>query len=172
VAEKGNGTVVAAIIAATAAVLTTVIAQPYTQKRWIEPLTCDRKFEFTAPTNGQRIQGQGGVVVIGKTCGYDKDTDHAWIFELDPEDDPTYYSVSDQAISGREWALFDGPIGDEGDGKKKYTLVVFNADQSCNQILVDMIAKGKGETSFKQPPDGCKAEDTRDIIVTYPKDKG
>jgi hypothetical protein len=166
--EKDNKAVVAAVIAAFAALGGAILSQPYFQQKLIEPRFCDRKFEFRAPVTGQPISGNTGVVVIGKTCGYDAREDHGWLFDFDPEDG-TYYSVSDRPLGGREWALFDGPLGDPGDNRKKYSLVVFQADESCNRTLLEQIAKGDGETAFQQPPAGCTEEDRRDIIVSYPK---
>jgi hypothetical protein len=164
--EKDNKAVIAAIIAAVAAISGAVISQPYFQQKLIEPHFCDRKFEFQAPTTGQPIDGSIGVVVIGKTCGYDAEDDRGWIFDFDPED-KTFYSVSEEPLAGREWALFDGPVGNQGDVKKKYSIVVFRADEACNTTLLNLIAKGEGETNFKQPPPGCSEDDRRDIIVTY-----
>jgi hypothetical protein len=166
--EKDNKAVVAAVIAAIAAIIGAILSQPYFQQKWIEPRFCDRKFEFKAPVTGQPINGMAGVVVIGKTCGYNAEDDHGWLFDFDPEDQ-TYYSVSDQPLGGREWALFNGPIGDPGDERKRYALVVFQANEACNQALLAKIKEGEGETNFKQPPVGCTEQDRRDIIVSYPK---
>ncbi|WP_430784098.1 hypothetical protein [Actinoplanes sp. G11-F43] len=166
--DATRATLAAAVVAAVAAVTSAVLSQPYFQQKFIEPHFCDRTFELRVPVTGQSIEGRTGVVMTGRTCGFEPGEHHGWIFDFDPEDG-TYYSVSAEPIESREWALVNGPIGNRGDNRKRYALVVFAADATCNRTLLDMIRQGDGETSFTRVPAGCREDDRRDIIVTYPR---
>ncbi|MBM2621038.1 hypothetical protein JIG36_36615 [Actinoplanes sp. LDG1-06] len=166
--SRSNGTVLAAIITAVAAFLGAVISQPFFHN-WIRPWTCTEDFSFDAPANGQSVNGAVGVVVTGKSCDPDDDDRFGWLFEYDNEDQ-TYYSVSDIPLDGAEWAVMDGPIGDPGDERKTYRLVIVEGGKDCNQALLLAVAK-QGWTSFKATavPAGCEIGPGRGIVVSRAK---
>jgi hypothetical protein len=165
--DSGKGPVLVAIIAAATAIVVALIGLPVTQQ-WIKKHTCDENFAFTVPSSGQLINGDTGLVVTGTTC--DPDDASGWIFEYDPED-KTYYSVSERRVEGKEWGVSDGPVGDPGDNRKNYRIVIVEGGDDCDRALITAVDGNDGWTSFKAPaiPVGCRIGPGRDIVVSRKK---
>lgn len=128
------------------------------------------KIKITSPSDdGHPVDGPTGVLLTGTACGLAAG-ETGWIFDYDPYDQ-YYFGTDPRPIKGNgDWSYYDGPIGDEGDNNKFYTLQVVRASAGCDAFLASYPKDTDDNVKLRRSDfiAGCTFEDSVNISVSWP----
>jgi hypothetical protein len=148
-----------------------IIAALIATKPWSHSNACAVNLKITSPSAGQQVSGAQGIEVTGTACAMNGMT--GWLFDYDPNDQHYYMDYSDNpepvVVGNGSWAYDDQPIGSPGDNDQAYGITAVLASPACTSKLENAKPDPEGDFPYKTLPDGCQAEDTVDVIVTYPQ---
>jgi len=82
-------------------------------------------FQITAPKSTDKPNGPDGVTVAGKA----PNNTEVVVFDVDGTD--LYYDDHSGVIVDGTWSVFDGPIGQKGDGTKDVTIRAIDFPLDC-----------------------------------------
>jgi hypothetical protein len=136
--------------------------------------TCQGGLRITSPGDGDTFtSGIDKVLTIaGTDCALGSDT--GWLVEYDHADKYYYLDYNGsvpapvvQSSHAGTWSFPDVAIGDAGDQKQPYTIMLVLASKACAKLLATT-PQIDGDYKLRSIPSVCTIADQRIVYVTYP----